>query len=254
MTSDQQELMGQIEKLIDESLKEHVAIKGFSIGTEIATSIFAKFKPDVSQFNEQELIATATSFQYISRNLFTHITKNNMKSSYLTADEYIVVMNIVKEVSAAMLLDRKFAEMEGLQKYQQLLNNILLKVSAFVETSGYIREDPLVKIMRAIPSAFFLAIVSKEGIPIKIVDNGNIQAPVISSQVSALSNLTEVMLKQTLDYALIQGVGANLLIVQFDSERILAICVPEDEKPNIGQYLVKIKEIIKNYEDSNVDF
>lgn len=253
MSSDQ-ELISQIAELVNDALNENVAIKGISIGTEIATNIYSKFKPNVKGFNDQELIASATSFQYISRNLFTHITKNKMRTTYVTVEDFIVIIDIIKEVSAAMILDRKFAEMEGIDKYQKLLNKLLLKISAFIETSGFIREDPLVKIMRAVPSAFFLAIISKEGLPIKIIDNGNVQGPMVASQVSALSNLTEVMVKQEMDYSLIQGHGANILVIQFDADRILALSVPEHEKANLGQYLARIKEIIKNYEDVSVDF
>ncbi len=254
MSTSDQELLAQIAHLVDEALEENVAIKGISIGTEIATTIYSKFKSNTNMFNDQELIASATSFQYISQNLFTHITKNNMKTTFVTVDDFIVLIDIVKEVSAAMVLDRKFAEMEGIQKFQHILGDLLLKVSAFVETSGFIREDPLVRIMRAVPSAFFLALISKDGLPIKIIDNGNIQGPMVGSQVSALSNLTEIMLKQQMDYALIQGKGANIMVLQFDSERILALSIPEHEKPNIGQYMARIKEIISSLEDSPLEF
>lgn len=74
----------------------------------------------------------------------------------------------------------------------------------------------------------------------------------VSSQVAALSNLTNIMLKRPMDYALLQGEGANLLVIQFDEERILAISIPEKEKENVGQYLARIKEIIKNSDSKSL--
>jgi predicted regulator of Ras-like GTPase activity (Roadblock/LC7/MglB family) len=253
MSADE-DLILSIAKLVDAELEKNAAIKGISIGTEIATSIYAKFKPNVTNFDEQELIASATSFQYISKSLFSHITKHTMHSTYVTVDESIVIMDFKKEVSAAMVLDRKFAEMDGVEKFQKTLGNLLLQISAIIETSDYLREDPLVKIMRAIPSANLIAFVSKEGLPIKVINLDGVVEPLVGSHVSAISNLTVVMLKQQMDYCFIQGEGACILVVQFDSERILALSLPEEEKQNIGQHLARIKEIIKGYEDSGFNF
>lgn len=246
MSTSDDTLIESIEKLIDEAMENHVAILGISIGTEIATNIYTKFKPEVAHFSEMELIASSTSFQYISNSLFRNIAKNNLNTTYVTVEKYVLLMNITKEVSAAMVLDRKFAEMEGIEKYNRVLKNLALKANAYVETSEYMTQDPLVKIIRAVPSALFLGIISKEGLPIKIIDNGSVQAAMVSSQIAAMSNLTQIMMKNSMDYALLQGSGANLLIIQFDEERILAISVPEYEKSNIGQYLARIKEIIRN--------
>ncbi|MHA1794482.1 MAG: hypothetical protein ACTSUK_00085, partial [Promethearchaeota archaeon] len=76
-------------------------------------------------------------------------------------------------------------------------------------------------------------------------------APMVSSQIAALSNLTQVMLKKQMDYTILQGPGAVILVIQFDEERILAISIPEQEKENVGQYLARIKEIIRNSDTSS---
>ncbi|MHA1776669.1 MAG: hypothetical protein DRO88_06125 [Promethearchaeia archaeon] len=251
MSSDDEKLITQIEKIIDETMESHVAILGISIGTEIATKIYSKFKPEIKSFSDIELIASSTSFHYISNSLFRNIAKNNLNSSYVTVDDFILLMNITKEISSAMILDRSLAELEGISAYDQVLNEITLKINALVETVDYVSQDPLVKIIRAVPSALFLAIIGKEGLPIKIIDDGTIQAPMVSSQIAALSNLTQVMLKKQMDYTILQGPGAVILVIQFDEERILAISIPEQEKENVGQYLARIKEIIRNSDTSS---
>ena len=117
--------------------------------------------------------------------------------------------------------------------------------SAFVETSEYLKEDPFVQIKRAVPSATLVAIISKEGMPIKVESVGDLQEAMVGSMVAALSNLTTVMLKTQMEYSILHGVGAHLIVVQFDIDRIIALSIPEEDESNIGTYLAKIKEIIK---------
>ena len=253
MSLDEEEEIAEIMEIIDATMEENVAIKGISIGTEIATSIISKFKPESTEFKENELIASATSFQYISKSLYTHLAKNSMTSTYLSVENQIILMQIVKEVSAAVVLDRRLAEMEGVDTYQQVMDTMLLKISAIIETSEYLREDPLVKVMRAVPSAVYIALISKEGLPIKVIDNGEIQSVMIGSQVAALSNLAQVMMQTMMDYVLVQGKGENILVVQFDADRILCVSFPQHEKTNIGQYLARIKEIVSQYEGTGFD-
>lgn len=164
MSDGDKELIIEIEKLIDEAMEAHVAILGISIGTEIATNIYTKFKPEISSFSELELIASSTSFQYISNSLFRNIAKNNLNTTYVTVDKFTLLMSITKEVSAAMVLDRNLAELEGIEKYNKVLKDLALKANAFIETSEYLTQDPLVKIIRAVPSALFLGIIGKEGL------------------------------------------------------------------------------------------
>ncbi len=254
MSTSDDELISQIEKLIDDTMEANGAILAVSVGTEIATNICTKFKSEVANFSELELIASSTSFQYISNSLFRNIAKGHLHSTYVTVDKYILLMNITKEVSVAMVLDRNFAEMEGIEKFNQVLSGLALKANAYVETSEYLVQDPLVKIIRAVPSALFLGIISKEGLPIKIIDNGTVQAAMVSSQIAAMSNLTQIMLKKPMDYALLEGSGAIILVIQFDEERILTISIPENEKANVGQYLARIKEIIKNCDTKSIGF
>jgi len=177
--------------------------------------------------------------------MYDYIVNNQLKATYVTVNEYVLLVLIVKEISAAFILDRKLAELEGIQKYQKELNTLVLKISAFVETSEYLKEDPFVQIKRAVPSANMIAIISKEGMPIKVESIADLQEAMVGSMVAALSNLTTVMLKTQMEYSILHGVGAHLIVVQFDSDRIIALSVPEEDEINIGSYLAKIKEIIK---------
>ncbi len=239
------ELVRHIEKIVDETMENYVAIRGISIGTSNATNIFTKLKPGLENFSEVELVASAASFQFIARNLYTYVIDNKMESTYVTVDDYVLLLLSVKEVSAAIILDRNLAELESFKQHTEKLKQAILKIAVFIETSDYLKEDPMVSIKRAIPPAKMIAIVSKEGMPIK-VEAENIQDVMLGSMISALANLTGVVLKNSLDYCVMQGVTGHILVIQFDSERILAISLPSNEESNIGEYLARIKEIIKN--------
>ena len=80
--------------------------------------------------------------------------------------------------------------------------------------------------------------------PIKI-EAEDMQEALLSSMIAAISNLTTVLLKEPLDYTVIQNSTDILLVIQFDEAKILAIALPESHDSKIGYYLAKIKEIVK---------
>ncbi|MHA1583986.1 MAG: hypothetical protein ACTSVU_00935 [Promethearchaeota archaeon] len=242
---DDDQILSQISQFVEDAMQKFVAIKGVAIGTDLATPIYSRFKSEPSKFNENHLVASATSFRYIANSLFNNITKNLMNKSYITVENYVVLVQIFKDVSAALILDRKLGELEGIERYQKVLDDILLNVSAVNETYGFIQADPLVKVMRAVPSATYLAFISREGIPIKTINDGSVENVIAGSQIAALSNLTMVMLNEPMDYTIMSGDKGIVMLMQFDYERILTICIPDHKKAKIGEYLAKIKEIIK---------
>jgi predicted regulator of Ras-like GTPase activity (Roadblock/LC7/MglB family) len=243
--TNEMELMEQIENIIDETMESFVAIKGISIGSSNATNIFTKLKPELKDFSEIELVASSTSFQFIARNLYSYVIDNNLESTYVTVNNYVLLLLIVKEVAAAIILDRALAELESIKQHTEKIKQAIQKIAVFIETSEYLKEDPMVAIKRAIPTAKMIAIVSKEGMPIKIEGN-EVHEAMMGSMISALANLTGVILKKPMDYCVMQGKSGHLMVVQFDSERILAISLPPNEETKIGEYLARIKEIIRN--------
>lgn len=236
-------LLAEIEEIINTTMEKHGAIKGISIGTAVATNIFTKLRSGLENYSEVELVAAATSFQYIAKNLFEIIVKNKLNSTYVTVENDILLLIIVKDISASIILDRKLAELEGIKVYQKELQDLVVKIAAVVETSDLINEDPFARIKRAVPSAFMVGIISKEGMPIKI-EGANMQDALVSSMIAAISNLTNVILKKPMDYSVLQGINGNILVVQFDESRVLTVAVPGDESEKIGLYLAKIAEII----------
>ena len=248
MSSSKKDLIDRISILIDEKINEKSAIKGISVGTNMGTNLYTKLDSDLLEFSGYQLIASATSFQSIAGSLFHQLTNNKISSNYVTVEKYILIMNIVKDVSGAAILDRKFAELEGIDKIQKDFKILMQKIATHIETSDYFFEDPFVKISQALPTALSLILVSIEGMPIKAIGLKGMSEPMVSSMVSSISSLTQVMMRSNLDYCIIEGEEALVIIVQYDPKRILAVCLPEQEKGDIGFHLATIKSIIKETE------
>ena len=122
------------------------------------------------------------------------------------------------------------------------------KIATHIETSDFMKEDTFVKISQALPTALSIILVSIEGMPIKAIGLKGMSEPMVSSMVSSISSLTQVMMRSNLDYCIIEGEGAFIIIIQYDPKRILAVCLPEQEKGDIGFHLATIKSIIKKTE------
>ena len=247
--SSKQHLIDQISNLIDQEMKENSAIKGICIGTDMATNLFSKFDPDLEGFSGTHLIASATSFQNIAGSLVSQLTEKKLKSNFVTVENYIMIMNIVKEVSGAAILDRKFAELQGISKIQEDFKVLMQKIATYVETSDFKETSAFVKISQALPAASSLILVTREGMPIKAIGIKNMAEPIVSSMVSSISTLTEVMMKSSLDYCILEGEESIIIILQYDPKRILSVSLPEQEKDNIGRHLATIKSILEKSED-----
>ena len=249
MSSSKQHLIDQISNLIDQEMKENSAIKGICIGTDMATNLFSRLDSDLEGFSETSLIASATSFQNIAGSLVSQLTEKKLKSNFVTVENYIMVMKIVKDVSGAAILDRKFAELQGIDKIQNDFTVLMQKIATYVETSDFLETSDFVKISQALPTASSLILVTREGMPIKAIGIKNMSEPIVSSMVSSISILTEVMMKSSLDYCIIEGEESIIIIIQYDPKRILSVSLPEQEKDNIGRHLATIKSIIEKSED-----
>ena len=249
MSSSKNDLIEKISILIDQEMKENSAIKGICIGTDMATNLYSKLAPDLENFSGTNLIASATSFQNIAGSLVSQLTEKKLKSNFVTVENYIMVMNIVKDVSGAAILDRKFAELQGINKIQEDFKILMQKIATYVETSDFIETSDFVKISQALPTASSLILVTKEGMPIKAIGIKNMSEPIVSSMVSSISILTEVMMKSSLDYCILEGEESIIIIIQYDPKRILSVSLPDQEKDNIGRHLATIKSIIEKSEE-----
>lgn len=117
-----------------------------------------------------------------------------------------------------------------------------MKLSAIIATSDLIKEEIFVAIKRAIPNALVVAIITKDGLPIKV--QATMPESILSAMTSAIYNLSSVLLEGGLEFSVIGGENGSIIIHELDENRIIAIAVPEADEKKIGSYIARIKTII----------
>jgi predicted regulator of Ras-like GTPase activity (Roadblock/LC7/MglB family) len=234
----------EVENLIQKFMEENSAILGLSVGTPGGDLIGSNFKKEF-KLPAQEIIAGASSLMFLSSNLSKQLLNQRVNYNTTIGKSEILISILTRNVILSAVLNRELTELEGLTLYEEKLLEFGVKLSAFVETSKYIQQDIFVAIKRAIPTALSVAIITTSGLPIKI--ESVMPESMLSAVSSALYNLTNVLLKNTVEYSVIRCEIGSVIIHQIDSERILCVAIPEKRNEQIGHYIARIKEIISEF-------
>lgn len=229
-------------ELIEKEIKDDTAILGINVGTHGGTFLGNYFKND-TKLTKLEITAATSSLLFLSSKTLMGSLMQEMSYNIITGKDKIILSILTENISMISYLNRELAELEGVNHYINKMKQFALQVSAVVETSEIIREEVFVALKRAIPSAIMLGIITKDGLPIKI--QSIMPEPMISAMVSALYNLSDVLLEEGLEYSIIAGNNGSIIIHELDENRILFIAVPEADESKLGSFIVKIKTIIK---------
>jgi predicted regulator of Ras-like GTPase activity (Roadblock/LC7/MglB family) len=228
-------------KLIEKEMNENSAILGINIGTHGGTFIANSFKQNTN-LSVLEISAAASSLLFLSSKMLNDSLMQEISYNLVTGKEKIILAVMTENITMISYLNRELADLEGLNLYISKMKQFALKISAFVETSDLIKEEIFVAIKRAIPSALMIGIITKDGIPIKI--QSTMPEPMISAMMSALYNLSDVLLEEDLEYSIIAGNNGSIVIHELDGDRVVFIAVPEAVESKLGAYIAKIKAIV----------
>jgi len=233
-------LEDDIIKLIEKEINENSAILGINIGTHGGTFIANSFKQNTI-LSVPEISAAASSLLFISSKILNDSLMQEISYNLVTGKKKIILAVMTENITMVSYLNRELAELEGLNQYVSKMKQFALKISAFVETSELIKEEIFVAIKRAIPSALMIGIITKDGLPIKI--QSAMPEPMISAMMSALYNLSDVLLEEDFEYSIIAGNIGSIIIHELEN-RILFIAVPEALESKLGAYIAKIRAIV----------
>ena len=236
-----EELEADVIKLIEKEMNENSAILGINIGTHGGTFIANSFKQN-TKLSVLEISAAASSLLFLSSKMLNDSLMQEISYNLVTGKEKIILAVMTENITMVSYLNRELADLEGLNLYISKMKQFALKISAFVETSELIKEEIFVAIKRAIPSALMIGIITKDGLPIKI--QSTMPEPMISAMMSALYNLSDVLLEEDLEYSIIAGNNGSIVVHELDLNRILFIAVPEAVESKLGAYIAKIKAIV----------
>ncbi|MFX1590253.1 MAG: hypothetical protein ACFFC1_19135 [Promethearchaeota archaeon] len=190
-----------------------------------------------------EISAASSSMVFLSSKILSDSLNQKISYNLITGKERIIVSILTENVALMAYLNRQLAELEGLDSYINSLKVFAIQISAIIETSDLIKEEIFVAVKRAIPNALVIAIITKDGLPIKI--QSTMPEPILSAMTSAIYNLAGILLGGGLEYSIIGGENGSIIIHELDETRILAIAVPEADERKLGSYIAKIKSLIK---------
>ena len=210
----------ELTELLSNEIKDQKSILGISISTHGGTHIVSELKEDI-KMTKSELAAASSSMVFLSSKMLSDSL--NQKSSYtlITGQKRIILSILTDFMALIAYLDRELAELEGLDFYIRTLRKLAIKMSAIIETSDLIKEEIFVALKRAIPNALVIAIITKDGLPIKV--QSTMPEPIISAM----------------------GDHGSIIIHELDESRILAIAVSEGDDKILRSHIAKIKSIIK---------
>ncbi len=229
--------------LIDKLLEEYHALLGIAIGTHGGTFIASKFKKQI-KMKDHEIAAANSSILFLSAKLLKNSLNQEISYDLIAGKLRIVLSIITKNIALVAFLNRELAELEGINKYISKLKEFSLKVSAIVETSEIIKEEIFVALKRAIPNALVTAIITKDGMPIKV--QSTMAEPMLSAILAAFYKLSGVILENSdLEYSIIGGENGSIIVHELDEARILCVAVPDADDKRLGAYIAEIKTILQ---------
>jgi len=237
-----EELESDISELIERELQSAPAIIGINIGTPEGTKVASKFKKDI-KMTTGEVTAANSSLVFLSSKMLRDSLNQEVSYNLIIGKDKIVLSILTENITMITYLNRELAELEGLDSHIKRLQKLSLQISAIIETSDILKEEIFKGLKRAIPNTLVLAIITKEGLPIKI--QSTMPEPILSAMVAALYNLSGVLLESHMEYSIIGGENGSVILHDLDENRVLALAVPESDGRKLGQYIAKIKAIIQ---------
>ena len=232
----------ELSELLEKEINNRKSILGISISTHGGTHLISKLKNDITMTNSA-ISAACSSLVFISYKILNDSLNQQISYNLITGKKRIILSILTENIAFIAYLNREIAELEGLDSYITSLRKFAIQISAFVETSELIKEEVFVAIKRAIPNALVIAIITKDGLPIKV--QATMPEPILSAMTSAIFNLAGILLEEGLEFSIIGGDNGSIIIHELDESRILAIAVPEADERKLGSYIAKIKSIIK---------
>ena len=232
----------ELTELLKKEINDQESLLSISISSHDGTPIVSVLKEDIVM-TKTELSAASSSLVFLSSKILHDSLNQKISYTLITGKKRIILSILTDFMALIAYLDRELAELEGLDFYIRSLRKFAIKMSAIIETSDLIKEEIFVALKRAIPNALVIAIITKDGLPIKV--QSTMPEPTISAMISAIYNLAGVLLDGGLEFSIIGGDHGSIIIHELDESRILAIAVSEGNEKILRSHIAKIKAIIK---------
>lgn len=240
-----EKLEDDVLELIEKKMEENAALEGVNVGTHGGTLISSRFKEENEPtLSKLEIAAATSSMLFLSSKMLKGTLSQKISHSLIAGKENYILNILTDQITMTVYLNRELAELDGISNTINTFKTFALQISAVIETSELLKEEIFGAIKRAIPNALVIAIITYDGLPIKV--QSTMAEPMLSAMISAVYNLADILTEEShFEYNIIFGDNGSIIIHELDGKRILCVAVPEADEQKVGSYIVKIKSIIK---------
>lgn len=242
---DTADFIERIEALLEKAMQHRLAVKGITVGTHAGNVIASRFKTGPGPQNEKEIVAATTSLLFVSSKAMASISQDTFKRVITFGPTSIIACFLTRNVSFAAILDRKLTELDGIDGHVAELVELALRISAIIETSDVTPEDIFTRIKVSIPDAQTYAVITKDGLPLRIQAN-DVDEARLSAFISAIYNVNEFITGEHGEFTMVTGSEQSIIIHALDENRLLAIAVPSGDADTTAlmKYVMRIKELL----------
>ena len=113
------DLETDITDLLDKEMKEQAGILGMTVSSHGGTHLASKFKKEVSM-TKTEISAASSSLVFLASKMLQDSLNQKISYNLITGAKRIVLSILTENIAMICYLNRKLAELEGLDIYKPL--------------------------------------------------------------------------------------------------------------------------------------
>ena len=232
--------LAQVEELITKDLKKYKDIIRINLGTRDGNLITQIGKR--SSLSAEEISSYTSSIINLSNEILESTLKKELNYSIIKGKDLTIVSLRKKDLIFIVFTKRSIEEMNLMDELVLDLEKLATKIITLIEIPEIVRENIFSLIKKSIPLTIWIAIVTKDGLP--IIDS-NLKDARLSGQLAHMFETSKLLTENKIDSVILNGQEGRIIINEIDENRILAVGILEENKEKVEIYAIKLKEIIK---------
>ncbi|MHA1792958.1 MAG: hypothetical protein ACTSVI_09970 [Promethearchaeota archaeon] len=239
---EEMDFIEHIESLLDKIMDDSLGIRALAVGSHSGTIITSKFRV-MEDIDPKEMVAATASLLFISKQAVGTLLDEELNMVSTFSPTYIFLSYITRNITFGVVLERNLVDLDGIERYIDNLKETALKISAIIEISDIEYGDAFTKIKVAIPDATAYAIITKEGLPLKI-QSEKVDDARLAAFISAIFNVNDLITHEEPEFTTLVGEKNSIIIHTLDNTRLLAVAVPTGDNNTLMKYILRIKSLV----------
>jgi len=234
--------LAQMEELITKDLKKYKDIIRINLGTRDGNLITQIGKK--CSLSDEEISSYTSSIINLSNEIMESTLKRELNYSIIKGKDLTIVSLRKKDLIFIVFTKRSIEQMSLIDELVLDLEKLATKIITLIEIPEIVRENIVSLIKKSIPLTIWIAIITRNGLPITFLNPSSIDAR-LSGQLAHMFETSKLLVENKIDSVILNGQEGHIIINEIDENRILAVGILEENKEKVEIYASKIKEIIK---------